>query len=136
MHFAARKFTPRYTTGFAVGLIVFLAAPEGVRWLHGGAVAQQTLGSIPGLPNNTAVGTVITGPTTNSVTGAPGPGETLVGGESSVVACPGQGGPQNVVGTYVAPGGSLKSTVTATGGNGGSVIGFRSSVAIGGPGCH
>jgi len=125
----------RYSVGFVAGLAIFVAFPESVRLLTGGAIAQQTLGGIPGIPGNAAVGTYIGGPTRYSVAGAPGPGEMLVGGESSVVACPGQR-PQNVVGTYVGPGGSLQSTVTATGGNGGSVIGYRSSVTIGGPNCH
>jgi hypothetical protein len=134
MRFSEHRPAIRYAIGIAIGLVIFVAAPMGARWINGGAIAQQTLSGIPGMPSNATVGTTITGPVTSSVTGAPGPGETLVGGESTVVTCPGPG-QQSVVGTYVAPGGSLHSTVTVTGGNGGSAIGFRSSVTVGGPGC-
>lgn len=125
----------RYAIGFAVGLVVFVAVPETARWINGGPIAQQTLNGIPGMPESTTVGAFINHPTTLSVTGSPGRGQTLVGGESSVTACPGQGA-QNVIGTYVGPGGSLRSNVTVTGGEGGSAIGFRSSVKVGGPGCQ
>ena len=135
MRLSTIRPTARYALGFSIGIVIFVVAPLSARWVNGGAVAQQTLSNLPGMPPNTAVGTFITGPTSYSATGAPGPGQTLVGGESSVVACPGQG-PQSVVGTYVGPGGNLQSSATATGGSGGSVIGFRSSVTVGGPGCR
>lgn len=135
MRLSTNRPEARYAIGFALGVVIFVVAPESARWINGSAIAQQTLGGIPGMPPNTTIGTFVDRPTTFSVTGAAGPGQTLVGGESSVVACPGQG-PQNVVGTYVGPGGSLQSSVVVTGGNGGSATGFRSSVVVGGPGCR
>jgi hypothetical protein len=123
--------TARYALGFAIGLVIFVAAPESARWFHGGAIAQQTLGTVYGLPPNTTVGTVIQGQSGISVTTGPGQTGTIVGGETNVTTCPGQG---NVVGTYVGPGSSMNVTVNANGGSG-SVTGYRSSVTVGGPGC-
>jgi hypothetical protein len=120
--------TTRYALGFAFGLIAFIGAPEGARWLNGGAIAQQSL-----LPGNTVYGTVLNGQNNFSATGSPGQTGPVVGGQSNVTACPGQG--SNVVGTYVPPGSSL--SVTASGGGGsGPVIGFSSSVTVGGPNCR
>jgi hypothetical protein len=126
----------RYAIGFALGLIVFIAVPESVRWMNGGAVAQQTLSNIYNLPNNTAIGTVILGDKTVSATGSPDQTAPVIGGESNVTACPGQGSsPQSVVGTYVGPGSHLNVTASSGGGKG-PVTGFRSSVTVGGPGCQ
>jgi hypothetical protein len=125
--------TTRYAIGFVIGLMIFVVAPEGARWLHGGAMAQKTLDSIYSIPNNTAIGTAITGNTTFSATGSPGQTSPIIGGESNVTACPGQG--QNVIGTYVGPGSSM--TVHAESGGGtGPVTGFRSTMTVGGPGCR
>ena len=128
MRFRSPGRSARYTIWFALGLVVFIGGPETVRWFHGGALAQQ----VP-FPGNTTYGTVIQGNSSYSVTGTPGQTGPVVGGESNVIACPGQSG--NIVGTYVPPGGSLHVTVTDGGGSG-SVTGFRSTVTVGGPGCQ
>jgi hypothetical protein len=123
----------RYAIGFAVGLIVFIAAPEGVRWFHGGAFAQQSVGSVYGVAPNTIYGNVLNGHTDITATGSPGQAGDVIGGSSNVTACPGQG--SSVVGTYVPPGSSMHVTATGNGGSG-SVIGFQSSVTVGGAGCR
>lgn len=121
----------RYAIGFAIGLLMFLVAPESVRWLHGGALAQQTFAP------NTYFGTVLpAGHTDFSATGGPGQTGPVIGGSSSVTACPGQMPPgSSVVGTYVPPGSSMTATAIGNGGSG-PVIGFQSSATIGGPGCQ
>ena len=120
----------RYATRFGVGLLVFIAVPEGVRWMQGGAIAQQAI-----FLNNTIIGNTINGRSDYSATGVPGQTGPVVGGESTVTVCPGQGGVgQNVIGTYVPPGSTM--TATAQGGGGGSVTGYRSTVIVGGPGCR
>jgi hypothetical protein len=121
----------RYANGFAIGLLVFIVAPESVRWLHGGALAQQTFDP------NTYFGTVLPpGHTDFSATGGPGQTGPVIGGSSSVTACPGQMAPgSSVVGTYVPPGSSMTATATGNGGSG-PVIGYQSSVTVGGLGCQ
>lgn len=43
------SFAPRYIAGAIIGALVFVAAPETARWLHGGAFAQNAPpGTIPG----------------------------------------------------------------------------------------
>ena len=107
--------TTRYAIGFAVGLVMFIAAPEGIRWIHGGALAQQTF-----IPNNTYFGTVLRpGRTDFSATSGPGQTGPVIGGSSNVTACPGQMAPgSSVVGTYVPPGSSMSATATGNGGSG------------------
>lgn len=125
-----RKYSKprRYLAGFALGLLVFVGVPEGVRWFHGGAIAQQAL-----FPNS-VTGTTIQGQGTFSATGSPGQTGPVVGGESNVTVCPGQNGQTpSVVGTHVPPGSSLSAT--ASGGGGGSVTGYRSTVTVGGADC-
>jgi len=134
MRFPTVRPAVRYAVGFAIGLVTFVVAPEGVRWLHGSAVAQQTLSNIPGMPPNTTVGTVVGGDLNSSVTIAPGQtAQSVVGAESSVTACPGRSG--SVVGTYIPPGGHMSVDITNNG-TVGSATGFLSSVTVGGPGCN
>jgi hypothetical protein len=130
MRFSKLNRTTRYAIGFATGLVMFIAAPEGIRWLHGSAFAQQTFAP------NTYFGTVLPpGRTDFSATGGPGQAGPVIGGSSSVTACPGQMAPgSSVVGTYVPPGSSMTATATGNGGTG-PVIGFQSRVTVGGAGC-
>lgn len=120
--------TVRYAAGFTLGLVAFIAFPESIRWFHGGAIAQN----LYGVPPNTTVGTIINGNANFSATGAPGQTEPVIGGQTNVTGCPGQG---NVVGTYVGPGSHMTATATGNGGSG-AVIGYQSTVTVGGPGCQ
>jgi hypothetical protein len=131
MFFTKASRAVRYGIGFAAGLVMFIGAPEGARWFNGGALAQQTLAP------NTYFGTVLPpGRTDFSATGAPGQTGAVIGGSSSVTACPGQMAPgSSVVGTYVPPGSSMTARATGSGGSG-PVIGYQSSVTVGGPGCQ
>jgi len=85
---------------------------------------------------NTVIGTTIEGHKTFSATSQPGQSGTVIGGQSSVTACPDRNGQTpNVVGTYVPPGGSVTATASGNGG-GGTIIGYQSTVTVGGPGCR
>jgi hypothetical protein len=49
-------FAPKYIIGALIGALVFVAAPEGARWLHGGAFAQSPQ-QLPGGGNCNNYGT-------------------------------------------------------------------------------
>jgi hypothetical protein len=81
------------------------------------------------IPLDTKFGSIIGGTATYSATGLPGQTAPVIGGQSSVTACPGQ----SAVGTYVPPGGHLEAFVVGNGG--GPVTGYQSTVTAGGPNC-
>ena len=135
MRFAKFSSRVRYTAGFAIGLVIFLAAPEGVRWINGGAVAQQALGGIYGNGPAPIIGDNVMGQRNVTVTTGPGQTGAVVGGETNMTVCPNGLAPgQGAIGTYVGPGGNMTVTVTANGG-GGSATGYRSTMIVGGAGC-
>jgi hypothetical protein len=127
--------TFRYIVGFVGGLIIFVGLPEGARWVHGGAIAQQAIGGIYGTAPAPVIGDSVTGNRDVNVTTTPGQTGNVVGGESTMMVCPGTLAPgQGAIGTYVGPGGHMNTTVIAGGGSG-SVTGYRSTMTVGGPRC-
>jgi hypothetical protein len=100
--------------------------------------AQLVLGHPVKVADNVIIGTDITGHQDISVTTVPGQVGDVVGGETNTTVCPGSISPgQSVIGTRIGPDGSLHVGVTANGGSGGSVTGFRSTLTVGGgPGCN